>query len=167
MTRDEFRRLYEYNDWANDRLTAMLTQIFGEETDLRATEEPRVRALQETTVHIIAAQAIWRSRWEGMSPTSRLDPAEYPTPLSLRMAFGAERARFWRFFDQIESDATLALPISYTTMDGKPYADSLQEMMQHVINHSTYHRGQVTARLLDLGHNEAVVWTDLIVFLRD
>jgi uncharacterized damage-inducible protein DinB len=37
-------------------------------------------------------------------------------------------------------------------------------MMQHVITHSVYHRGQVTARLLDLGHADILVSTDLIAF---
>src|SRR5262249_33845897 len=157
----------EYNDWANDRLVSMLYRIFGEETDLRQASEERIRAVQETTVHIFAAQAIWRTRWQGSSPRTMLDPQEYPTPLSLRTALGAERARFWAYFDTLDSDEALQQEIAYATTTGEPYRQPLWQMLQHVLTHSMYHRGQVTARLLDLGHEEALVSTDLITFYRD
>lgn len=167
MTRDEFRLLYEYNDWANDRLLAMLTRAFGEETDLRQAEDSRLRVLQETTAHIVAAQTIWRTRWEGFSPRALLDPAEYPTLLALRMAFGAERARFWGFFETLEDDAALNREISFTTTDGTPYRMPLWQMLQHVVTHSMYHRGQITGRLLDRGREDLIVSTDLITFYRE
>jgi len=164
MTRDEFRTLYEFNDWANDRLVAMLYEAFGEETDLYQAEDSRIRSIQRTTVHVIAAQAVWRSRWEGYSPKAMLDPAEYPAPLALRTGFGAERARFWHFFDTLESDAALSRVIHSTNTLGAPRIFPLWQMMQHVITHSMYHRGQVTAWLLDLGHESRLVSTDLITF---
>ena len=164
MTRDEFRTLYEYNDWANNRLAEMLTNVFGEETDLRAASDARVRALQEAAVHIIAAQAVWRERWEGRSPKARLAPEEYPTPLALRMAFGAERARFWGFFDTLQQDSDLLRVVHSTSFAGDPLLFPLWQMMQHVVTDSAYHRGQVTGRLLDLGHEDALLPTDLIAF---
>jgi uncharacterized damage-inducible protein DinB len=167
MTRDELRTLYEYNDWANDRLVSLLCRLFGEETDLRLAREERIRAIQETMVHIIAAQAVWRTRWQGRSPSTMLDPQEYPTPLALRTAFRAERARFWAYFDALDSDEALQQEIAFTTLAGEPYQQPLGQMLQHVLTHSMYHRGQVTARLLDLGHGDALVSTDLITFYRE
>src|SRR5438046_1088233 len=140
MTRDDFRTHYTYNDWANDRLIEMLNRAFGEETDLRQTGDARVQVIQETTVHIISAQAIWRTRSEGESPRTILDPAQYPTPFSLRTAFGAERARFWRFFDSLESDAAFDRIIHSTSTEGEPRIFPLGQMMQHVLMHSMYHR---------------------------
>jgi uncharacterized damage-inducible protein DinB len=167
MTRDDFRTLYAYNEWANDRLISMLYRIFGEETDLRQASEEHIRAIQETAVHIIAAQAIWRTRWQGRSPRTMLDPQECPTPLALRTAYGAERARFWAFFDTLDSDEALQQEIAYATTTGEAHRQPLWQMLQHVLTHSAYHRGQVTARLLDLGHEDALVSMDLITFYRD
>ncbi len=164
MTRAEFRTLYTYHDWANERLLQMLYQAFGEETDLRRTEDALTRSIQETTTHIVAAQAIWRERWEGRSPTAMLDPNEYPTPLALRMAFGAERARFWGFFERLEDDAALARVVHSTSTTGEPRVFPLWQMMQHVVTHAMYHRGQVTAWLVALGHENILVYTDLIAF---
>ena len=164
MTRKEIRTLFEYNDWANERLMQMLYRAFGEETDLRQSEQAVIRAIQETTTHIIAALAIWRSRWQGTSPTAMLDPAEYPNALALRMAFGAERARFWGFFAGLDTDDRLNEVIAYTNTKGEPYRMPLIQMMQHVINHSSYHRGQVTARLIDMGHEDLLLGTDLFIY---
>jgi len=164
MNLTDFRTLYTHNDWANDRLDQMLTHAFGEETDLRALADPTVRTIQQTTVHVVAAMAIWRNRWEGISPQPILDPAEYPTPLAIRMAFGAERARFWGFFDTLTTDADLDRVVHYTNLAGEPNSLPLTQMMQHVVLHSPYHRGQVTALLHHLGHTDIHQNTDYILF---
>ncbi len=165
MNLHDFRTLYAHNDWANARLMQMLTHTFGEETDLRQSETPSVRTIQEIATHMVSAQAIWRSRWEGVSPRTMLNPAEYPTPLALRMAFGAERARFWAFFEAITDDGSLDRIIQYTNTLGEPHALPLTQMMQHVLLHSTYHRGQITAHLRALGHTEHLQDTDFLYFL--
>ena len=165
MNRNDFRILYEYNDWANDRLISMLFRILGEETDLRQ-QGPVPLAIQKAAVHIVAAQAIWRARWEGRSPTAMLSPDEYPTPLAIRMAFGAERARFWGFFDTLDTDAALHSVVQSQSTSGEARIFPLWQMMQHVLTHSTYHRGQITGRLLDMGQDSEIVSTDLITYYR-
>lgn len=164
MNLTDFRTLYTHNDWANDRLVQMLTHAFGEETDLRALDDPTVRTIQQTTVHLVASLAVWRSRWEGVSPKSMLDPAEYPTPLAIRMAFGAERARFWGFFDTLTTDADLDRIVHSTNILGEPRILPLTQMMQHVLLHSAYHRGQITSLLHHLGHTEIHQDTDYLFF---
>jgi uncharacterized damage-inducible protein DinB len=164
MNRHDFRTLYEHNDWANDRLLQMLTQAFGEETDLFAADDPTVRIIQRTTTHLVAALAVWRSRWEGFSPKVMLDPAEYPTPLALRMAFGAERARFWGFFETLSTDEALDRIVHSTNTLGEPRDLPLTQMMQHVLLHSAYHRGQITSLLHLLGHTDTHQDTDFLFF---
>ena len=41
--------------------------------------------------------------------------------------------------------------IDYKNMQGKPFRYPLRAILQHVVNHSTYHRGQVTTQLRELG----------------
>ena len=50
------------------------------------------------------------------------------------------------------------------TTKGEPYSHPLSEMMLHLVNHGTYHRGQVTAMLRQLGAKPLA--TDLILFYR-
>lgn len=166
MTLNELQTLFLYNDWANDRLVIILYDVFGDETDLFAHADAAIRALQATVVHIIEAQAIWRTRCED-KPTAALEESEYPTPLALRFAFGAERARFWNFFETLETDDALNRVVHYRNSKGDAYATPLWQILQHGLTHGIYHRGQVTARLIDGGHADAIISTDLITFYRD
>ena len=163
MNRTDLRTLSLHNDWANDCLVQMLTHAFGEETDLRQSGDPTLLTIQETAVHMIAAAATWRSRWEGVALKAALDPADYSTPLALRMAFGAERARFWGFFETLATDAVLDEIIHCTSRQGVPFDLPLTQMMQHVVLHSAYHRGQITALLHQLGHTTHPD-TDFVLF---
>lgn len=73
---------------------------------------------------------------------------------------------------EAERDAYLATPadgdvtriVEYRTLAGNAYADRLGDLFRHVVNHSTYHRGQVATQLRQLG--QAPPGTDLIAFLR-
>ena len=55
-------------------------------------------------------------------------------------------------------------PLRYTDFKGNSYSYPLCQQMQHKVNHSTYHRGQVVALLRQMG--EKVVSTDLINYIR-
>ncbi|GDX39924.1 hypothetical protein LBMAG21_02160 [Armatimonadota bacterium] len=167
MNLEDVRTLYLYNDWANDRLVQMLYTVFGEEADLRATGDAQTLAIQEAAVHIIGSQWMWRSRCLGISPTERMGASEYPTPLAIRFAFGAERARFWGYFDTMTSDDDLNRIVAFKTTEGVPYEMPLYQILQHVITHGGYHRGQITGRLLDRGDEKAILSTDLIGFYRE
>ncbi|HLJ55812.1 MAG TPA: DinB family protein [Chthonomonadaceae bacterium] len=156
----DIRNLFEYNDWANEVLIAMLVSALGEDTDLRSASTPIVKEIQETATHILGALTIWRTRWEGSSPSGMLDPALYPSPRSLQEAFQSGSHAFWTFFGGIESDDRLFSVIAYTNTRGDAFELPLVAMMQHVVNHSTYHRGQITARLMALGHGDVIQSTD-------
>jgi uncharacterized damage-inducible protein DinB len=62
------------------------------------------------------------------------------------------------------SDADLGRSISYRTLGGQTFSDPLGSLMKHVVNHSTYHRGQVVTQMRQLGHKPPS--TDLILYLR-
>ncbi|MGH7554230.1 MAG: DinB family protein, partial [Longimicrobiales bacterium] len=55
--------------------------------------------------------------------------------------------------------------IDYRNTQGQPFSNLLGDLMRHVVNHSTYHRGQVATMLRQLG--EAAVSTDLVLFYRE
>jgi len=167
MTREDIRTLYLYNDWANDRLMTMLAGVFGEETDLLHYPDERVRALHFAVVHTLAAQFIWRERWAGRSPTSMLPPEEFPTVQAIRRGYEAERECFWQFFVTLEHEEDLQRVVHSTSTTGEPRIFPLWQMMLHVVNHGSYHRGQVTARLLDMGYEDAIRSTDLIFFYQE
>ena len=68
------------------------------------------------------------------------------------------------YLEQLTPDA-LHDVLSYRTLKGDPFSNPLWQLLRHVVNHSTYHRGQVTTMLRQLG--AATVSMDMIVFYRE
>src|SRR6185503_10028310 len=91
MTADLVRTLYRYSEWATTRIFQTASRLSPSE--LAAPSGASFSSARETLVHIMAAQLIWLSRWQGTSPTSLLDAREFPDLASVR-------ARW----DQIEAD---------------------------------------------------------------
>ena len=63
------------------------------------------------------------------------------------------------------NEGALHAKLQFTDMAGTPYAAPLVQLMQHVVNHSTYHRGQVTTMLRQVGAEAASL--DMLYFFRE
>ena len=96
----------------------------------------------------------------GQSPT-RPNPSDYPSLEGLREAWEVVLDGWKTEVAKLENPK---LEIHYKSYDGMAFTSSLEEIVKHVVNHGTYHRGQVAALLRMLG-GEAV-GTDLISFYR-
>ena len=62
------------------------------------------------------------------------------------------------------SDADLDRVVDYRNLKGEAYSNVLWQLLRHMVNHSSYHRGQVTTMLRQLGHTP--VATDLVLYYR-
>jgi uncharacterized damage-inducible protein DinB len=154
--------LYEYNRWANGR-----TLDAAEKLDPAAfvrdlkNSFPSVR---DTLAHILGAEWIWLRRWKGESPGKLIVAAEFPTAASLRERFQAvdkERAVFLASV----SEERLQQPFDYKDLAGNSLRLPFVQSMQHVVNHGTYHRGQITTMLRQLGATP--IGTDMSRFYLD
>jgi uncharacterized damage-inducible protein DinB len=65
------------------------------------------------------------------------------------------------FLDSVEDFETI---VSYQTTEGTPFSNQLNHVLTHLINHSTYHRGQITNSLKG---KIKLVSTDFVFFLRE
>ena len=153
------RELYQYNRWANARAieSAALVSVDSFTRELGGS----FGSLRGTLAHILGAEWIWLERWRGVSPRSLPAAAEFPDIESIR-----ER---WRQVEQGQRDVLdgldawrLAVVVSYVNPRGETWAYPLGRMMQHVVNHSSYHRGQVATLLRQLGTTP--LSTDLLLF---
>jgi uncharacterized damage-inducible protein DinB len=116
-----------------------------------------------TLAHILSTEWIWLERWKGVSPTRLLDEGEFEDIVALRdrwTLIEGHRADWFRG----QTHPSLAAPISYRNTAGVPFEAPLWQLMQHVLNHSTYHRGQVTLLLRAVGARLAS--TDLVTWDR-
>ena len=165
MTAEEIRQLYDYNLWANHRIldacSALTQQQFAQRIE---SSFPSVR---ETLVHICAAEWIWLERWLGRSPgTEEWEQfGRELTDFARLRTYWADREGKLKSFVAALTPERLAAPFQIRTVAGKIYIQPLWQMLQHLVNHGSYHRGQVTMMLRQLGANP--IGTDLITFYRD
>ena len=155
------RTLYAYDRWANGQLLPAACKLTQEQfTRDLGSSFPSVR---DTLVHIISSQWIWLQRWKGNSLKRHFDTATFPTCESIRSWLIEMENEESKFLDELTQEKLLA-PLSYTNFEGKPFHEPLWQQMAHRVNHSTYHRGQVTTMLRQLGAK--AVQLDMIAYFR-
>lgn len=156
----DLNELYVYNGWANGRILKAVAELSDRELwkDL-GSSFPSVGA---TVVHLLAAEWVWVSRWEGTSPRSMPDGWSGGTVADLRDRWTDLQERQRAFLGTL-GEGDLDRVVDYTNLAGKPYRSSIGQMLRHVVNHSSYHRGQVVTMLRQLGRSAPS--TDLILLL--
>jgi len=162
MRLEDLRSLLEYHYWARDRMLAALDGLAPElyARDLGSS----FRSIRDTAVHIYAAEWAWYARWQGESPTALSQAGTFPDVASLRRTWVEHEAKMRAF---LEESGTRGLDrvIEYKLLSGDPGASPFWQMLQHVVNHASYHRGQITTMLRQVGASPAKPM-DLIAFYR-
>jgi uncharacterized damage-inducible protein DinB len=90
---------------------------------------------------------------------------EFPDLSAVRAAW-ADVESGWRSLVANMDDADVDTVIAFKTMAGATSTSPLGQMVQHVVNHGTYHRGQVTTMVRQLG-GEPPKSMDLIYYYRE
>ena len=160
MNKEDIRLLLAYDRWANAELLKMASRLTPEQWTIDLSTSHH--CVQATLTHILAAEWIWLKRCQGVSPKALLDPKDFPTLESLREKW-AELEQGQEQLLSEETDESLARIIAYTNSKGEQWAYPLGQIMQHVVNHSSYHRGQVIGMLRQLGAE--VVMTDFLAYI--
>lgn len=148
MNVKDARELFEYDEWANTQVLDAAARLSDEEfTRALGNSFPSVR---DTLVHLLFAEWVWLRRWRGESPRAVLDPSQFADVEAVRARL-AEVTRERAVLVAGLSDADLDGVVAYVNSKGEEWRYPLGRMMQHVANHSTYHRGQVVTMLRQLG----------------
>jgi len=151
MTLEEIRELYGFNAWANQRVFDRCAALSQEQFAQRIISSyPSVR---ETLVHIVAGEWIWLELWRGRTHAAeeRQRYAAQFADLGTLRAGWSELEKERQGFLGTLTEADLERVVEYRSVRGNRFAYSLRRMLQHVVNHSTYHRGQVITLLRQLG----------------
>jgi uncharacterized damage-inducible protein DinB len=162
MNIEDLRTLYDYNSWANHRTLESCASLTPEQftRDLGSS----FRSLRDTLAHIYGAEWLWLERWHGRTPTALPSSSDFPDLQTTRHRF-AEIDR--NLVDYVASltAGDLQRVMEIKTTAGALHSQPLWQMLQHLANHSTYHRGQTATLLRQLGAKP--VSTDLIGFYRE
>jgi uncharacterized damage-inducible protein DinB len=161
---DHFVTFARYNAWANARLYDACAAL---PDAAYHAERPAAffGSLHGTLNHILVGDRAWMRRMTGAgeAPDS-LDAQLYATLTELRAARTAEDDRIRTFVEGLD-EAGLARTVSYHSMTGGADARPLAELLGHLFNHHTHHRGQAHALLQDAGSDPPTL--DLIYYLRE
>ena len=167
MTRDDIRLLYEYDRWANRRVLKAASRLSDEQ--FARPVGGSFHCVRDTLLHILGGEWIWLAYWRNPpdGPASLSDlrakrdalfsPEAFPNVDALQSKWMEVELEQSEFLNRV-NDESLAklLPFRGTRV-------TLVQLMQHVVNHSTYHRGQVAFTMRLLGAEP--VATDFHVFL--
>lgn len=163
MSPQDAQALVDYHYWARDRvLDAIDTLSVEQYTRALGSSFTSVR---DTIVHTYSAEWNWYSRWTGASPISMLDPKTFPDRWSVRRAWTDQEVKV-RGLVGTMTQQDLDRTLDYKLMNGEPAQSVFWHMLQHVVNHATYHRGQITTMIRQLGA-PAPEPQDLIRFYRE
>jgi uncharacterized damage-inducible protein DinB len=163
MPLDELQTLIDYHYWARDRVLAAAGALTPEQFTRDMGNS--FRSIRDTLVHIYSAEWAWHQRWIGHSPSAHVSAEDYPDVPVLAAAWQEHEATLRRFVNALDDEGVERL-CEYRTFNGQSGASSYAEMIRHVVNHASYHRGQVTTMLRQLGAAPAQS-LDLIGFYRE
>ena len=162
MTPEEMGTLYDYNAWANHRQMQAASKL---------TTDQFVKALgssfgsvRDTLTHIYGAEWLWLERFQGRSPSSLPDISQFNDVASLQERWTEFEPRLLNFVRGL-TQSDLERVMEYKTLKFGVYKNPLWQSMLHLVNHGTYHRGQVTTLLRQMGAEP--ILTDLMHFYRE
>lgn len=143
-------RLYEHVEWA-DGILLRAVEAAGDD----APEAVREYA------HLVGAEELWLARIQGRTPLVPVWPAA--TASELGALVRQTRAAYAAFLADL-APADLEREISYRNSAGRPFINTVADILLHVALHAQYHRGKVNLLLRQGGHEPAP--TDYIAYVR-
>ena len=142
------RELYDYNFWARDQQLAVCESLSEEQ--LSRPLAASFGSLFDTLKHLLGSEWVWMERFDGWSARSVPWYEETQSLASLRARWALVEADLRRFLQSLTAEA-LAAPLTYVNFKGETWTYPLWQALVHLANHGTYHRGQVTMALRQLG----------------
>jgi len=161
MTHTEIMTLFSYDAWATERILEVATALQPEKYAQHLGSSHG--GIHGTLVHAVAADRIWLDRLTGKANPAMMSEKELPTIAAVREEWSKWRVEMETYLRTL-SDIKLLEPFSHQDTKGNTFNYPLYYVFQHLVNHSTFHRGQVVSMLRQQGAKP--VNSDLIYYYR-
>ena len=132
-----FARLFHFNDWANQSVGNSLS-------DQNIADDDCIKLIS----HLLNAQSNWYGRITGQQQDQ---PTWQVLELSQVISGLEENGTAWAKYLESLDQKHFTNWIAYNNMAGQPQKNTVQDILVHVVNHATYHRGQIVRRIRELG----------------
>jgi len=161
MNVTQIRELYEFNAWAHRRVFDALVPLPAAQylEDRKSSHG----GIHGTLCHVVWAEQLWLTRWLGQPAPAGAQGKDLGSLAEVRARWEAVELERGPFLQRL-TDATLAATLTVTPSMGGAYVHTYGQTLQHVVDHASYHRGQVITLLRQLGVKPPS--TGLILFYR-
>ncbi len=153
----------DYNIWANEKLADFFVE--KPEELLARPIENSFPSIRKTLIHILSAEKSWLARLAEQPSNNKRVVDEFTNTAAAFNALVIGSKNFAQFVHQ-QPDSFFDTPVVYHTWDGTKWEMLPKIMIQHCMNHSTYHRGQLVTLARQLGMRKGVPSTDLLYYSR-
>jgi len=157
---ESIRKLYAYNHWANEEVLASVAELSWEE--LTRKDGTSFGSLWGTLVHIFGVEWLYPQRWRGTFPRALPSQNGIEGLDGLHEYWEGVRTDQRGFIDEL-TEERLVQRVEYINLQGEKFGYPLVDQMRHLVNHSSYHRGQVALQLRWLGKPAHA--TDYLLYL--
>jgi uncharacterized damage-inducible protein DinB len=144
-----FLKLYQYNAWANKRVIGALIR--------QQVNDEKILSLLG---HVVAAQFLWLHRIKGLPAPDVKLWGNYSLDQLVTMAETAGK----QWLEFVESTDNFDREMTYRNYVNEPYTNNVENIMIHLVNHSSYHRAQIAMLLRQKGYEP--INTDFITYDR-
>lgn len=144
---DLLRAHIDYTAWASKRLVEAASQLTPDELnhDFKSAD----RSVLGTLVHVFGADRIWLVRLQNTPQHFTTEADRSITVLQNDWPALYER---WRKLVAGVTEEQAQAAVSYTDLKGNRWTQPIWQVILHVVNHGTHHRGQVSGFIRALGH---------------
>lgn len=163
MSHEDLINLLDYHYWARDRILDALLPLPAEQ--FTHSMNSSFKSVRDTVAHMFAAELVWYSRWCGDSPKGLVSGDRFPDVASLRSAWSDLERDVRAFVNKLGPEG-MSRRFEYARLNGQPESSAFSRMLHQIVNHGSYHRGQVTTMLRQIGVAPPKSM-DLITFYRE
>lgn len=151
-----------YNLWANQRLTELINNLPDDVLNKEIISS--FSSIQSTLQHLWDVESIW---WQRVKLTEQQEwPGKTFTGSVMELSNNlVAQSKQWKEWVDIATDAALQHEFIYKNTKKDQFKQPIYEMLLHLFNHQTYHRGQLITMLRQTGETN-IPNTDLISYLR-
>ena len=155
------QKLFAYHQWASQKVLELVEDC-GEAyyTKEGMNSFPSIR---ETIAHVIGVEKLWFKRMNGVK-SPEFEHFDVETAGKAKQAFLLLHAEMELYFASLPEESWQQ-QLDYRNMKGDEFLHSREEMLFTVVNHASYHRGQITSLLRQFG--KAGIPLDYIYFQKE
>ena len=163
MNKQYFIELAEFNIWANTIVCGWLENISDEQWTKEISSS--FNSIQETVLHTISAEKAWLERFK-KNPNIVWLQNEFKGTKEEHIKLWKQTSTNLKTFIDAFGENDLNTNLDFKRLNGEAFSMPYYQLFAHVVNHATYHRGQLVTMLRQVGFTK-VGSTDLLGVYRN